>query len=152
MPVAAAVACAANAFTITVVSGDPEHPNVDEEIVYSVPRSYSIRGEQLQWIYAAAADLFSRINADLLIVRKAEGQGSSQERHEVEGVVRLAAHQKGTPSETRIKNQVRAAFKVPPAAGAYNSLLARPDAAARRNADLRHVFLYASAALRAVSS
>lgn len=149
MPVAVAVACAANAFTIAVASGDAEHPTVDEETVYSVPRSYSARGEQLAWIHAAAADLFTRINADLLIVRKG-GQGSSVERHEVEGVVRLAAHQKGTPSETRVKVQVRAAFGVSPAAG-YDSLLTRPDAAARRNADLRHLFLFASAGLRAVS-
>lgn len=136
-------------FTVTVVSGDADAPTVVEEAPHQVPASYPNRGDQLGWLHDAATDLFGRLHADLLVIRQDERpRGCNVERHETEGVVRLAAHQKGTPSRTMTKEQVRVQFGVNKGAGAYDMLLERPDAAARSNAELRNLFLYASAGLR----
>lgn len=149
MAVVAGLVCSPTGFTVTVVSGDPDVPTVDEETPYQVPASYTNRGDELGWLYDAAADLFGRLQADLLVIRQDERQrGCNVGRHETEGVVQLAAHQKGTPSRTMRKEQVRVAFGVPKGSGAYDTLLARSDAAARSNAELRNLFLYASAGLR----
>jgi hypothetical protein len=89
------------------------------------------------------------LKPDVVYVRKA-GSGkfkASPERHEVEGLVQVAAHRRGIPCELRMTEQIRASH-VPKASGAYEELLKQPEVAARSNAAKRERYLYAITALK----
>ncbi|MDP9403246.1 MAG: hypothetical protein M3P85_07910 [Actinomycetota bacterium] len=86
-----------------------------------------------------------------VFMKKAGGGqfASSPERHEVEGVVQLAAHRAGVACEMKTTEQLRAAAGAPKGKGAYDELLARGDVAARPSKDKRERYLYAATALNA---
>ena len=140
------VICDKSAIRYSVVGRESAAP---EEAELSVPAPRTDRGDQLSWLLQETEDLLRRVGADIIFVKKAgSGQfASSPERHEVEGVVQIAAHRCGVPCELKTTDQLRAAARVPKGKGAYEELLARPDVAARPSKDKRERYLYAVTAL-----
>jgi hypothetical protein len=122
---------------------------VVEESDLAVPANRTDRPSQLGWLFEEAEGLLQRLKPDVVYVRKA-GSGkfkASPERHEVEGLVQVAAHRRGIPCELRMTEQIRASH-VPKASGAYEELLKQPEVAARSNAAKRERYLYAITALK----
>ena len=130
------------------VADDDAAPQ-DAEV--AVPASRTERGDQLNWLLEELEDLLRRTAPVAVFVKKAGGGqfASSPERHEVEGVVQLAAHRAGVACEMKTTEQIRAAAGAPKAKGAYDELLARDDVAARPSKDKRERYLYAATALHA---
>lgn len=62
--------------------------------------------------------------------------------------MQLAAHRTGVACELKNTEQLRSAAGVGKGKGAYDSLLARDDVAARPSKDKRERYLYAHIALR----
>jgi hypothetical protein len=143
---ALAMICDRNGLSFTVVDAGG---HVVEESDLEVPASRGKRGEQLSWLLEETEALLSRARPDVVYVKKA-GAGkfaAAPERHEVEGVVQVAAHRKGVPCDLRSTEQIRSSH-VPKAKGAYEGLLKLPDVAARSNAAKRERYLYAITALK----
>lgn len=138
--------CDKAAVRYTVVADDAAP--IDVEL--AVPASKVARGEQLNWLLEELEDLLRKSAPSAVWVKKAgSGQfASSPERHEVEAVVQLAAHRTGVACELKNTEQLRSAAGVAKGKGAYDSLLARDDVAARPSKDKRERYLYAHTALR----
>ena len=120
-----------------------------EESELSVPASRTDRGDQLTWLLDEAEGMLHRVQADIVLVKKAgTGQfASAPERHEVEAVVQIASHRLGIRCELKTTDQLRALAGVPKGKGAYEELLKRPDVVSRSNKDKRERYLYAVTAL-----
>lgn len=143
---ALAVVCDKTGMQFTAVDSDG---SVVEESDIEVPASRTARGDQLEWLLDEAEALLQRLKPDVVYVRKA-GSGkftAAPERHEVEGVLHIAAHRKGVVCELRGTEQIRASH-VPKGKGAYENLLKLPEIAARSNAAKRERYLYAITALK----
>ena len=140
------VTCDKTTIRYTAVGDDGA---ASEEAELFVPASRAERGDQLSWLLQEAEDLLRRIDARVVFVKKAgSGQfASSPERHEVEGVLQVAAHRCGVRCELMTTDQLRAAAGAPKRKGAYDELLARPDVAARSSKDKRERYLFALTAL-----
>jgi hypothetical protein len=138
--------CDKAAVRYTVVEDDAAP--IDVEL--AVPASKVARGAQLNWLLEEIEDLLRKTSPNTVWVKKAgSGQfASSPERHEVEAVVQLAAHRAGVACELKNTEQLRSAVGVAKGKGAYDSLLARDDVAARPSKDKKERYLYAHAALR----
>lgn len=120
-----------------------------EDANLAVPALRTRRGDQLNWLLEEFEDLLRRTQPVAMFVKKAGGGqfASSPERHEVEGVVQLAAHRAGVCCELKTTEQIRAAAGAPKGKGAYIALLARDDVAARPSKDKGERYLYAVTAL-----
>jgi Holliday junction resolvasome RuvABC endonuclease subunit len=143
---ALAVICDKNGLAFTAVDTGGE---VIQESDVEVPASRTERGEQLDWLLDETEALLQRLKPDVVYVKKA-GTGkftAAPERHEVEGVVQIAAHRKGVRCDLRTTEQIRTSH-VSKAKGAYQGLLELPEVAARSNAAKRERYLYAMTALK----
>jgi hypothetical protein len=114
-----------------------------------IPASIKGRGEQLDWLLAEAIRMLERASPDRIWIQKGgAGQFSaSSERHEVEGILQVAAFRARVSYRMETTEGARAKLGVPKGAGAYKTLLKRPDIAARSNDSKRQQYAYALAAL-----
>lgn len=145
-----AVVCEADGFAFSVVAGTATSPRVLEEEVRRVPASLTTRGQKLAFLFREAGDNIGRLKPDaLFLVRAGSGPrgGAHPERHEVEGVVQLAAEEYGVDSKLLLRDQVRVIWGAPKEKGSFEILMGRPDAAARSNATKRELYVFAVAAL-----
>jgi hypothetical protein len=140
------ILCIKSGFGYTVI--DHVSMSVTEEAL-TVPGSIKDRGEQLDWLLAEASRMFERISPDRVWIQKSgSGQYSaSPERHEVEGILQLAAFREKVSYSMETTEGVRAKLGLPKGGGAYKTLLRRPDIAARSNDRKRQQYAYALAAL-----
>lgn len=113
-----------------------------------VPASKTHRGEQLDWLLAEVVQLFQAEKPDAVCMQRAGTQGmANPQRHEVEGIVQVAAHRTGTACSLLLTDQVRAKMGVRKVRGAYEALLVDiPEVKARSNKPKREQYLYALAA------
>ena len=143
--------CDADGFAFSVVTGASARPTVAEEETRTVPANLATRGEKLAWLFREAGDNIERVKPGILLLVRAGSSprgGASPERHEVEGLVQLAAHEKRVRSKLLLRDQVRAIWDVPKAKGAFETILERREVAARSNATKRELYVFAVAALR----
>lgn len=114
-----------------------------------VPAPIKERGEQLDWLLSEVGRMLERTSPGRAWIQKSgSGQfNASPERHEVEGIVQVAAFRAKVPYSMETTEGVRAKLGVPKGAGAYKALLKRPDIAVRSNDLKRQQYAYALAAL-----
>jgi hypothetical protein len=139
------VLCDKSGFKWSVVRDPTSSPRVEEEDGRKLPANLKTRGSQLDWVFSEFQDLVARVKPEVIYLVRADGAAPG--RHEVEGVVMLAAHAKGVEAVLRLPDQVRKAFGLPKKAGAYNDLLKRSEVAARSNEAKRTTYLFAVAGL-----
>jgi hypothetical protein len=106
------------------------------------------RGEALNWLLDEFERTLRSLDADRACALKAgEGKYSAEaERFEVDGILQLAAFRAGVPLTMLTRDQARAAFGLKREGGAWKTLLAREDVAARSSVALREQYLFATAA------
>ncbi len=79
-----------------------------------------------------------------MCLQRAGTQGTANpQRHEVEGIVQVAAYQTGAACSLLLTDQVRAKMGVKKVKGAYETLLEIPEVKARSNKTKREQYLYA---------
>jgi hypothetical protein len=109
-----------------------------------VPASKTDRGEQLDWLLSEVVQLFQAEEPKAVCLQRAGTQGmANPQRHEVEGIVRVAAYQTGAACSLLLTDQVRAKMGVKKVKGAYETLLEIPEVKARSNKAKREQYLYA---------
>lgn len=136
------VVCSPRKLGITIVGGNKVE---DHDLV--PPANLADAGQRLAWWLDEAERLLRRENVSAIGLQQTAGGKfkSSPERHELEGVVKIAAHRAGVRCESFTRDGVRAKLGVPKAAGAYEALLANPEVKARPNRDQRDQYLLARA-------
>lgn len=146
MAVTIGILCNKSGLGYTVI--DHASMTVTEDTL-DVPAPIKGRGDQLDWLLEEAIRLLQRTAPDRVWIQKGgSGQFSaSSDRHEVEGILQVAAVRTKVPHRMETTEGVRAKLGVPKGAGAYKALLKRPDIAARSNDLKRQQYAYALAAL-----
>ena len=143
MSVTGGIVCSKDGFGCTVL--DASGVATDHEIV--VPKSVHGRGAALAWVAEESSRLAELNGLERVALQKPGGGkfGASGERYEIEAAVQIGLHKADVSCERLNREQVRAAFGVTKAKGAYERLLARDDVSVRSNATRRDQYLLAMA-------
>ena len=138
------VVCDKSGFGLTVVDGT----TVTDHQVRIPPGLQADRPAALAWLLDEAERAISNSAVTSIRAWAAPTKGrfaASADRIEAETCLKIAAAKQGVDIAFLNKEQIRVAFGISKGPGAYDTLLARPDVAARRTKQLQQQFLLATA-------
>jgi len=138
------VTCDKTSFSCTVVADG----QVKDHDIVVPPGLQGDRPQALSWLLEEAERFFQIHRILDVRVWSAPSRGrfaASSERAEVEACIKIAAHHGRAVVRCMDKEKVRAAYGLPKATGAYDTLLARPDVHERGNDKRRNQYLMAKA-------